>query len=433
MEFTQWKKESLKDVFSLINSLTIEKQFEENRNFGSSQKRFVLSRNIRTLLKELNYDYLENREDREFFRKFSVFPNYIKNNISIKGLFHEMSAPFSPWLFVEVPKLYERNITDLSILIVSSDELEEKFKKDEERFNNRPFYESVLNDVLEQYLPLNHEAPFLIFIISEEKCEDYIVEELLSNNDSYIIEKSIEFSPEHFQAGMGILAYFGEVLKRKEINNASVRIIQDNNTVKLQIQSDNGDIEVIEKTLEEYSLVISNQASADILYNKPSDILALQQKLEIAKLEVKQTRDILQLTTNLYSERICSLEDEIKFMRNQFNNQSVHIQKNQDLISQVSASNEKIILAQINQNTVFLEEILEYMNVSEEVEKLIYLLKEKLNNNINEENDKEEIRQILLEIKETDESVFNEIKNALRNTAYGVSGNFVFQWLQTLI
>ncbi len=232
---------------------------------------------------------------------------------------------------------------------------------------------------------------------------------------------------------MGILAYFGEVLKRKYPNNdASVRIVQEKNIVKLQIESKEGEIEIIEETLENYSLVISNQANIDILYDKPTDVIALKQKLEIAGLEIRQTKELLALSQNLYTSKISSMEDELSFMRRQFENQSIQVTKNQKLVSQISSSNEKIILAQINQSSIMLENIINSSNISNKTEELIYTLLERIQSGIDSKVDENEIKKILLDINDEDKNIIKEIEEALKNISYGVSGNIAYQILTNL-
>jgi hypothetical protein len=78
--------------------------------------------------------------------------------------------------------------------------------------------------------------------------------------DETTIVRNIEFAPEHFQAGVAILSYFGTVLRQKHPHTkATVRIEQDGLAVRLVIVSPDNETEVIEKTLSDYGLVMSGR------------------------------------------------------------------------------------------------------------------------------------------------------------------------------
>lgn len=420
------KNEELKnDLNSIIEELS----------FNNEERSSYLYSTSRHILNKYGYSSL-NQNDILKLRNYSVFIPFHKNQVSIRFIFTDISGSFPTWLFVEVPKSKLENIIDLPILIILSNEFENNLENEKIQ-RIRFFSESKFDELIKNYLPLNYVSPFLIFIISNNKIDNFAIEELILNEelkqDSYLIEKSIEFAPEHFQAGMGILAYFGEVLKRKYPNNdASVRIVQEKNIVKLQIESKEGEIEIIEETLENYSLVISNQANIDILYDKPTDVIALKQKLEIAGLEIRQTKELLALSQNLYTSKISSMEDELSFMRRQFENQSIQVTKNQKLVSQISSSNEKIILAQINQSSIMLENIINSSNISNKTEELIYTLLERIQSGIDSKVDENEIEKILLDINDEDKNIIKEIEEALKNISYGVSGNIAYQILTNL-
>jgi len=132
------------------------------------------------------------------------------------------------------------------------------------------------------------------------------------------IIKSIEFPPEYKQAGMSILNYFGQVLQTKYPNTeAKIQIIQDGLLVKLIIDPVNeGDVKVIEKTLQEYGLVITNQSSPEALFpDDPLQVMALKNKLEITALELRQTRQLLSLSEKNNEINNKNLKNEILWLR----------------------------------------------------------------------------------------------------------------------
>ncbi|MCP4350955.1 MAG: hypothetical protein GY795_36275 [Desulfobacterales bacterium] len=65
--------------------------------------------------------------------------------------------------------------------------------------------------------------------------------------------KRIEFSPEHHQAGIAILDYFGTVLRKKYPDTkATVSIKQEHMKLTMIIDPVEGEAEIIEKALDEY-------------------------------------------------------------------------------------------------------------------------------------------------------------------------------------
>jgi DNA-binding CsgD family transcriptional regulator len=103
----------------------------------------------------------------------------------------------------------------------------------------------------------------------------------------YRIERIIEFRPEYFQSGITILNYFSTVLQQKNPGSKSiVRIEQEGLKVRLLIIPEKGDeIQIIERTLGEYGLVISGEMKMTDFLTDNMQILALENKLEISKLE----------------------------------------------------------------------------------------------------------------------------------------------------
>ncbi|WP_310159871.1 hypothetical protein [Herbaspirillum sp. 1173] len=107
---------------------------------------------------------------------------------------------------------------------------------------------------------------------------------------------------------IGILSYFSTVLEEKYPgNDARVRIEQDGLSVRLIVESDNGNREVIERALQEYEMVVRGDAPVDSLFQNKVKIVELQTELRIAQLRVENQRDII----SLQGEEIKSLRQLI--------------------------------------------------------------------------------------------------------------------------
>ncbi|MEM7032351.1 MAG: leucine-rich repeat domain-containing protein [Chloroflexota bacterium] len=108
------------------------------------------------------------------------------------------------------------------------------------------------------------------------------------------IERLIEFAPEHKQAGIGILNYFGDVLDQKYPDmDVKISIQQDGNKVTMIIDPPEGEIEIIQQTLEDYSLVVTGKKPVEEFLDEPTQIIQLQNKLDMALMEIKQNERLL--------------------------------------------------------------------------------------------------------------------------------------------
>jgi transcriptional regulator with XRE-family HTH domain len=119
------------------------------------------------------------------------------------------------------------------------------------------------------------------------------------NNDVLRVERSIEFPPEYWEAGTSILSYFSRVLRVKyPSQKIKVRIEQEDLRLRMIIDTPTGEKEKIEKTLEEYGLVVTGKILPESFLSDPFEAMALKNKLEIADLELRQTRQLLAFTKN---------------------------------------------------------------------------------------------------------------------------------------
>ncbi|MCR6642551.1 MAG: LuxR C-terminal-related transcriptional regulator [Sporocytophaga sp.] len=138
----------------------------------------------------------------------------------------------------------------------------------------------------------------------------------------YKIERIIEFKPEYLQSGITILNYFSTILQQKTPNSKSVvRIEQDGLNVRLLIIPEKGDkIQVIERTLEEYGLVISGKMNISDFLTDSRHIMELENKLEIAKLELRFAYKQLEYERECHKDRIGNIEKEVNWLRGQIGN-----------------------------------------------------------------------------------------------------------------
>ena len=146
-------------------------------------------------------------------------------------------------------------------------------------------------------------SPFVIFLISNYfhtvlEFNRQVNYPLVYRKDvvNEVIDRSIEFPPEYYSAGLGILNFFGTYLREQyPEENAKVKIEQDGLIVRLIVSTTDGRAEVIEKALQEYQLIISGaEVPEAIIYNERL-ILELKHELRIASVRIETQNDIIHM------------------------------------------------------------------------------------------------------------------------------------------
>jgi len=146
----------------------------------------------------------------------------------------------------------------------------------------------------------------------KKKCNQLIFDKIIKDDFSQEINRSIEFPPEYYQTGISILNYFGTVLKKKDPNsNATINIKQDGLKVTMIIDPMDGDKEVIEKTLDEYGLVITGEKPIEEFTDDKLFIIELRSELRMAQERIERQRDLLQYKDN----EVKSLKDDVKDLK----------------------------------------------------------------------------------------------------------------------
>lgn len=238
------------------------------------------------------------------------------------------------------------------------------------------------------------------------------IAELLSiklSKSSEKIIRSINFPPELKQACIGILSYFSHVLSVKyPEQDVGVKIEQLGNKVILIVDTPEGEKERIEKDLSDYGLVVIGELAPEQFLRDPFEVLRLKQKLEIAALELRQTKELLYNERGHFNSRIESLEEEARNLwrlldaQQHDKNELISIFKNLYLYANESSrKNLETLIAAVERESI--------------------------------ERDKKEIKEIIESIKANDKGLwayFEEliIKGAIQGTA----GNVLYAFLQSI-
>ena len=277
-------------------------------------------------------------------------------------------------------------------------------------FNRSPPSEELLKISIRLPHLLNAIAPAVVaywFVIC--LAEQYAKTIALTHEDnSAKIVREITFPPEYQQAGISVLNYFAAVLADKYPNiPVAVSIKQEPHLVTLVITLPNGSQDTVTKVLNDYGLVITGKMTPKELVGDDIKALALQQKLELAQMEVRQTRDLLRIQEQYANKRVESLEHEV---RNLY-----------ALLERELTSREKL-----QEGLMTLTQQFGSGHVGEQTIQLIGALSKAIS-----ERNAERTRIILEDIQSTEPDIFSRLNNFFLEAATtGVIGNYVYDWLK---
>ncbi len=208
-----------------------------------------------------------------------------------------------------------------------------------------------------------------------------------------IIKRSISFEPEHKQAGISILSYFSEIIQQKYPSiDAKVNIEQSGKTVTMIVETPDGEVNKVQKVLDEYGLVIKGDMLPEKLLDNPNYILRLEHKLDMANLEIKYTKKLLDSQDKQYAGRIQGLEDEAQNLRLIL---GAGLQRNYDTINHFL----NLLEAKIKNDTSFTNNLIEVLkeNIQKIPDKAI----------------KKDIQQVIPMDCNSEEDFIEKIRNAI--------------------
>ena len=239
---------------------------------------------------------------------------------------------------------------------------------------------------------------------------------LITSKDFSIssISRSIEFEPEHLQAGISILSYFNEVLSQKEPSvKAKVRIEQEGRKVKLQIVDLNASEKmIVESTLADYAAVVSGQLlPKDFLADK-FHVMQLENKLELTKVELSTNRRILEMQSAQFEQQLRTLQDDVQFLRRQLA-ASIRLTS-----TQIDSQNELIELFENSR--------------SSDLTSAFELIKTALMTDRSKELDTDELVSALSRVKEKEPSFFKKLQSFAANAASSGIGSVIAELIKNM-
>lgn len=161
---------------------------------------------------------------------------------------------------------------------------------------------------------------------------------------------SIQFLPEHKQAGVQILNYFQETLNQKyPKEEVTVRLSQKGNTVTMEIQTPDGKTAKYEKAFADYEMVITGKKEIEEYLENPADQLALKLELKNAHTRLEMQRDLMLMKDQIIANQSRALdtkESRIAYFESELSKAlsggRKHTSKALDIASQALASDEDV-------------------------------------------------------------------------------------------
>lgn len=273
----------------------------------------------------------------EEVNNMKIFIGNYKKNVSCKFLTNK--ELLNKLIYNYSLIAYKNSIINLPIIIILDEKVHSKYVGDM-ILHKRLSHEELLQE-FKALQPLGHTAPFLIISLTNEKINDIEIFELVAEretkNENIIINRCIEFPPHLKQAGLGILTYFGTVIDEKyPDHNSKVSIEQEGNIVRLVIETETGDKEIIEKVLEEYSLVVTNQKAPEDFFENPIKIIELKTELDMAYIRLESANRFIkhqENENNTLNDILKNLsKQENTIVINNINTNSNHIELKNELI-----------------------------------------------------------------------------------------------------
>lgn len=317
--------ENHKDLLADLDQIIENLKLNFNDYYLISEEGYSLGDNVLNYIgKELINLNWENKK--KFFRTNNetiVQANlgYRKNNCFLRMMNSQLSVELNlmSWIYNDI-ELANKNIPiDIPILVILDFDFNMVVNEAIDYSDESNKYRGLkpIRRKLQEIAPLKFEYPFLIIGVRLEENEISVTEieslDLSKFKQNIKIERSIEFKPEHYQAGLGILSYFGTVMRKKHSEqNAKVKIEQEEDRVRLIVESENGDKEVIERAFDEFGLVIHQDMKPEEFYDNYLDVAELKTKLGIFETELKFQHQLVEMKEH----RIIELKKDKEFLKN---------------------------------------------------------------------------------------------------------------------
>jgi hypothetical protein len=334
-------------------------------------------------------------------------------------------------LSIIVPRAKRYGICDMSVILVASDSIAELLPISNKRNDiTELFLEKECRAYLNELSPFKFNERVLIIFFSQNH-QELIVEEFSSiQQNLYFVERAIEFPPEYYQAGVTVLANFGEILRDKYPNiNAKVRIEQEGNIVRMHVGLPNGEVDTVEEVLEKYFLVVSKQAPAESLFESKLKVAKLENKLDLVDAEIRSSERALKLSIENREEMKAAHEQAVLGFRQIISEQATQINTLIHLAAQQAASHEKVQLAQIGYTGTLFKDLVGEAHGNQATQMAIHSLRYDLMSGIALIDVQDQISSALATIKQEKPNLLGHIAGQVESAGFGAVGGYVLDWI----
>lgn len=228
---------------------------------------------------------------------------------------------------------------------------------------------------------------------------------------SITLLRKLEFPAKYKESAVSILSYFSRILEQKYPDmDAGVSILQKGKTVTLKIETKEGEVEIIESTLESYGQVVTGSLSPNDFFSEPSAILELNNRLEIAKLELKLKEQSYLMLSSSQEKRIDSLENQLSELRGLIGYQ----------------------LTTVTSLTSVIENLADSDRISPSVSRALDSVTQLLAKKQTESNETE-LRESLSIIKKEDEGLFSNLFGSASMVGHSITANLCTPWVVSVL
>ena len=297
-----------------------------------------------------------------------------KNRISAQRNFGHPSE-LARWLFHQGTLAVRYGVIELPVLVTLVRKTDTNVSDKARIAPNFGFMSSFqyLKSQLDELAPLSIPFPFLILGLTEALPLLTNVTELDTDpnvvSERVVIDRCIEFPLEYHQAGLGILNYFGSYLRENYPDRqAKVRIEQQGLTVRMIVETSDGNIDTVEKALREYEMVFTGRVQPEAITSNERVILDLRNELRIAQVRVDSQKDIIAVQNS----KIDKLMDILGNGLNAANTRPIMLQISPSFHNSQSIAIDPEISSALNDIT----ELLDSLPPTEEGEEVAMVLKD---------------------------------------------------------
>ncbi len=151
--------------------------------------------------------------------------------------------------------------------------------------------------------------------------------------------RSLEFQPEFMQAGLNVLSYFSEFVAAKYKDTpVKVQIEREGSSLRLIVETPEGKREEVERTLQDFSLVMRGEKAPSEITDDKVQIFRLENQLDQIKTMLAMERRAFELEAGFKDQRIQDLEEGAQELRNQVATLLDRTERSEERLAQVATA-----------------------------------------------------------------------------------------------